>query len=373
MKKLLFTAICIFMLSSCSADTSMSDTGEFYQLHELDNHQDASIPLCTEESIYFYEITENEKLDNTVFTLYEQNMKDNSVRLSGTIDGFYMTAGSSVLLEDGLAFTVCTKEGDELTNCLYCYTDGTLSRVYTWDSNIPMSYISRISEKELALFYPCSEARDGEEAYIYRILRVNLTEHTGEEIARFRYNITEGEGEIVPAVDYGNGLFHIFVKSVQGSGSSYSICSLDADGEKTAEYSIDLEDFLYLEPVSSYDSVYRIRRLEGGLFVLQTINSRVIIFEETDGRLVQVDAPECLRAFPEGYKIAESCGGHPGEIYFVNMFQDHLIKFDTFSGQFTESRIEKEDDESYIKSVYINPDGRILVNMDGYFYMKKFF
>ena len=40
MKKLLFTAICIFMLSSCSADTSMSDTGEFYQLHELDIHPD---------------------------------------------------------------------------------------------------------------------------------------------------------------------------------------------------------------------------------------------------------------------------------------------------------------------------------------------
>lgn len=373
MKKLLYIAMCIFMLSSCSADTSMSDTGEFYQLHELDNHQDASVFLYTSKRIYFYEIIESKDQDNAVFTLYEQNMKDNSIRISGTIDGFYMTVGSPVPLEDGLAFTVCTKEGEELTNCLYCYTDGTLSRVYTWDSNIPMSYISRISEKELALFYPCSEARDGEEAYIYRILRVNLTEHTGEEIVRFRYNITGGEGEIVPTVDYSNGLFHIFVKSVQGSGSSYSICSLDADGEKTAEYSIDLEDFLYLEPVSSYDSVYRIRCLEGGFFVLQTLNSRIIIFEETGGRLVQVDAPECLRAFPEGYKIAESCGGRPDEIYFVNMFQDHLIKFDTSSRQFTESRIEKEEDESYIKSVYINPDGRILVNMEGYFYTKKLF
>ena len=258
-------------------------------------------------------------------------------------------------------------------NCLYCYTDGTLSRVYTWDSNIPMSYISKISEKELALFYPCSEAHDGEEFYVYRILRVHSGDHTGEEIAQFQYNITGGEGEIVPTVDYSNGLFHIFVKSVQGSGSSYSICALDADGEKTAEYSIDLEDFLYLEPVSSYDSVYRIRCLEGSFFVLQTLNSRIIIFEEAGGRLVQVEAPECLRAFPEGYKIAESCGGRPGEIYFVNMFQDNLIKFDTSSRQFTESTIEKGDDESYIKSVYINPDGNILVNMDGYFYTKKLF
>lgn len=148
---------------------------------------------------------------------------------------------------------------------------------------------------------------------------------------------------------------------------------MDADGEKTAEYSIDLEDFLYLEPVSSYDSVYRIRCLEGSFFVLQTLNSRIIIFEEAGGRLVQVEAPECLRAFPEGYKIAESCGGRPGEIYFVNMFQDNLIKFDTSSRQFTESTIEKGDDESYIKSVYINPDGNILVNMDGYFYTKKLF
>ncbi len=373
MKKLLFMVICIFMLSSCSSDIDTSDTGEFHQLYELDNHQDASILLHTDKYIYFYEITENKGHDNAVFTLYEQNMKDNSVRLSGTIDGFYMTAGSPVPLKDGLAFTVCTKEGEELTNCLYCYTDGTLSRVYTWDSNIPMSYISKISEKELALFYPCSEAHDGEEFYVYRILRVHSGDHTGEEIAQFQYNITGGEGEIVPTVDYSNGLFHIFVKSVQGSDSSYSICSLDADGEKTVEYSIDLEDFLYLEPVSSYDSVYRIRCLEGSFFVLQTLNSRIIIFEEAGGRLVQVEAPECLRAFPEGYKIAESCSGRPGEIYFVNMFQDNLIKFDTSSRQFTESTIEKGDDESYIKSVYINPDGNILVNMDGYFYTKKLF
>ena len=73
MKKLLYIAMCIFMLSSCSADTSMSDTGEFHQLHELDNHQDASVFLYTSKRIYFYEIIESKDQDNAVFTLYEQN------------------------------------------------------------------------------------------------------------------------------------------------------------------------------------------------------------------------------------------------------------------------------------------------------------
>ena len=184
-----------------------------------------------------------------------------------------------------------------------------------------MSYISKISEKELALFYPCSEAHDGEEFYVYRILRVHSGDHTGEEIAQFQYNITGGEGEIVPTVDYSNGLFHIFVKSVQGSDSSYSICSLDADGEKTVEYSIDLEDFLYLEPVSSYDSVYRIRCLEGSFFVLQTLNSRIIIFEEAGGRLVQVEAPECLRAFRRDIKLRNPAAGVPAKYILSTCFR----------------------------------------------------
>lgn len=369
MKKLLFSVFCMLMLSSCSTDIGVTDMERFHKVDRSDNYRDAIALLYMNNDIYFYDITDNREQDSTVFTLYEQNIEDNRVHLAGMINGFYMTAGSPVLLEDGFAFTVCTKEEDELSNCLYCYTDGILSKGYSWDSNIPMSYISKISDEELALFYPSSEERGGEEFYIYKILRVNLADHAGEEIAQYQYNITRQEGEVVPAVDYSNGLFRIFRKTVQGPDSSYFVCSLDADGKKVAEYSIDLQDFLYLEPVSSYDSIYKMKCLDGRFFVLQTLNSRIILFEESDGRLMRLDAPGCLSAFPEGYKIAEYCGEHPGEVYFINMFQDNLIKFDAASRQFMELTIGKDNEESHIVSVHINPDGGILVNMDGAFYI----
>lgn len=378
MKRILFLGVCILIvaLSSCADNAGHPATGnldavEFSLVSELDPYTDCSVLLYGSDKIYLYKISDGTEQDNAVFTLYEMDMTSHEIRPAGTIDHFYMCVDSVVPLKDGIAFTVCTREGEALVNSLYLYRDGALSESCSWDSEIPMSYISKISEEEVALFYPRPMVKGNTEYYIYEIVRVHLADGTKKELAEFQYNITEQEGEIVPSVDFEDGILYLFKSTAQGLEKSYSICSIDLEGRTIAEYSIDLDDFLYLEAVSDYDSVYRIRCPHSRFYVLQTLNSRIIVFEKSGDGLVRADAPECLSAFPEGYKIADYCDDNFGEIYFVNMFSDHLIKFDGRSGEFTELSIEKADEESYIRSVDLNQEGSILIGMDGQFYIRE--
>ncbi len=76
-------------------------------------------------------------------------------------------------------------------------------------------------------------------------------------------------------------------------------------------------------------------------------------------------APESLSAFSEGYKLAQYQDDGSGEVYFINKYSDNLIRYDPASREFTELEIAKDSLETYISSLYINPQGDILVCMDG--------
>lgn len=363
MKKLLVFCICVFILSACSAGSeNYYDVEGFTPVKALDEYVDSSVLLYGDDEIYFYQIGGEE--ENSVLTLYEYDLDSNKTRTLGEISRFFMTVDSSVLLEDGFVFTVCTQEESGMVNHLYCCKDGRLQELHSQSSSIPMSFVSKVSEEEVILFSPDSVIEGNKEYYSYTIKRINLENGKGTEVIQFQYNITDQKGDVVPAVDYDGGRIYAFKKATGEPDSGYTICSYDLEGGKAAEYDVDIEDFLYLELTSSYDSVFKIKCFGGRIFVLQTLNNRIIIYEERDDRLVRVEAPEKLSVFPEGYKLAQYQDGGLGEVYFANMFSDTLIKFDVSSGEFTELKIEKDSPETYISSLHINPRGDILACMD---------
>ncbi len=364
MRKILVFYMCVLILTVCSAcsEDYYNEEG-FNVVKALDKYADLSVLLYGDKEIYFYQIGGGE--ENGVLILYEHDLDSNKTMMLGEIQNFFMSVDSAVLLEDGFAFTVCTQEKSGMVNHLYSCKDGRLQVLYSQRSNIPMSFVSKISEEEVVMFSPDSVVEGENQYYTYTIKRINLEDGNTSEVIRFQYNVTDQKGDIVPAVDYNENRINVFKKTVGEPDSCYSICCYDLEGKKAMEYSVDIENFLWLELTSSYDSVFKMKCFEDRLFALQTLNSRIIIYEEKEERLVRVDAPESLSAFPEGYKLAQYQDDGSGEVYFINMYSDNLIKYDPASREFTELKIAKDSLETYISSLYINPQGDILVCMDG--------
>ena len=146
----------IFILTACSVSTENKDSQAYKLIAELDEYSDSSVLFCTSEKIFFYKINMFDEKGNSVFELYEYDFTDEKVTLIDKIDKFFMSTNSVVSLEDGFAFTVCTQNVEKYTHNLYYYHDNTLQNLCSWESNIPMSYVEKISEQELILFYPDS-------------------------------------------------------------------------------------------------------------------------------------------------------------------------------------------------------------------------
>ncbi len=362
--KFLVCLMCVFMLTACSAQTeNRYDAEGFNTVNALEEYGDASVLLYGDSEIYFYQIDGQE--ENSVLTLYEHELDSDKTRVLGEVSNFFMSVDSAVLLEDGFVFTVCTQEESGMVNHLYCCKDGRLQDLYSQSANIPMTFVSRASEEEVILFSPDSVTEEDKEYYTYTVKRINLGDGTVSEVVQFQNNITDQKGDMAPAVDCEGGRVYVFKKAVGEPEPRYSICSYDLEGGKEAEYDVDIKDFLYLELTSSYDAVFKMKCFEDRIFVLQTLNNRIIIYEKREDQLVRMDAPECLSLFPEGYKLARQYGSGARGAYFVNMFSDNLIRFDPMSGDFTELAIARDSQEAYISSLYINSQGDILVCMDG--------
>ena len=94
-------------------------------------------------------------------------------------------------------------------------------------------------------------------------------------------------------------------KKIEDACDKYYICSFDRYGNEVEEYDVDIDEFLYLELTASYDSVDRLECIEDNLFVLQTLNSRIIMFEKIGDELIRVEIPENLHAYYDYYYVPE--------------------------------------------------------------------
>lgn len=282
-----------------------------------------------------------------------------------------MCTNSVVRIDGGIAFSVCTQTEDELKNNVYVYQKDELQNIYSCSTNIPMSFISKITDNELAFFCPDSAIEEGDEYYIYQILKIDIEEGSSAKIKEFNYNISEQSGEIISTIDSHDGLVYIFKKSAEKQDNIYSICVLDSDGNLREEYSVDISDFLYLELTSTYDSIYKMECLEENLIALQTINNRILILDIENNKIRFISAPDVLSAFPEGYKIAGYSDDVKQDIYFVNMYNDKLIRLDVGSKEFFECNIQSDLDEMHVSALNINSEGNILIKTAESFYISK--
>ena len=371
MKKVLLLLISIFILSSCSANMENDNLEETSVISILEKNNDSVVLVYNRNKIIFYEICEEEQQGVNSLTLYEYDVLSGKIKQLGEVSDFYMSTNSAVIMNEGIVFTTCSQQDNKLVNKVYYAIDNNLCDIHNWYTNIPMSYLEKISDEELLIFYPDLIEEGNDEFYFYEILKLNVNNNEKTKIGSFSYNINKQEGEVVPTVDVYNDLIYVFKNSVREGENSYSICSLNLEGNIVNEYLVDIDDFLYLEEVSSYDSIYRIECMDEELFALQTLNNRIILFKKVNDKMVRVNIPEMLSAFPEGYKIVKNYEGDGSDIYFVDMFNDNIIKLDVASKMFSELNISEKFNISGVSSLNINSDGEILVKADEHAYIMR--
>lgn len=371
MKKVIWLIACIIFLTSCSSNKAMENSEGYARIVSLDSHSNSAVLYYDESKIYFYEITSENEQSGAVLELYEYDLQREKVKTAGKINDFFMCTNSVVRIDGGIAFSVCTQTEDELKNNVYVYQKDELQNIYSCSTNIPMSFISKITDNELAFFCPDSAIEEGDEYYIYQILKIDIEEGSSAKIKEFNYNISEQSGEIISTIDSHDGLVYIFKKSAEKQDNIYSICVLDSDGNLREEYSVDISNFLYLELTSTYDSIYKMKCLEENLIALQTINNRILILDIENNKIRFISAPDVLSAFPEGYKIAGYSDDVKQDIYFVNMYNDKLIRLDVGSKEFFECNIQSDLDEMHVSALNINSEGNILIKTAESFYISK--
>lgn len=371
MRKFIYLLFLIFSLTGCALNEKDENKDGLQTISKLDAYSDSSVLYYADNKIYLYDIVMNSTKGSSDFKLYEHDLSSGITKQLGRISDFHTTTNSVVSTDKGFAFTVCTYNEKNFINNLYYYQDGSLVNVYSWNSNIPMSYIYKIANEEILLFSPDSIAEEENEYYIYKISKIDLNKKTNIEVKSFRYNITEQKGEIVPAIDFYNNTVCVLKKAVKDGEDNYRVCSYDLEGRLVNANEINISDFLYLEQTASYDSVYKLECLENNIFVLQTLNSRIIMFEKIDNEFVRLSVPDKLSEFPDGYKIAKYFNDKGREIYFSNKFNDNLVKFDVFEKEFSELSIVKNFQTSYVSSLNINSDEDIFIKMDEHFYLSK--
>lgn len=370
MKKVLMLLICIFMLSACSKNIESNNSGAISETNIMEEINDIVILSYNDNKMFFYEICENNP-GTKLLVLYERDLLNGETKKLGEISDFFLSTNSAIIIDNGIAFTVCSQEDNEYVNKVYYTKDESLYEAHNWNTSIPMSFLERISDEEILIFSPDLIKEGNDEFYTYTIWKLNINNNKKTEIAKFSFYTNKQEGEIVPSVDVYHNLIYVFKNSVQGEENDYSICSFDLAGNPVKEYQIDIEEFLNLEEVSSYDSVYRIECLDEELFVLQTLNNRIILFKNVDDNMVRVNIPEELSVFPEGYKIVKNYESNGSEIYFVNMFNDNIIKLDVTSKEFSETSISEMLNVSVVSSININEVGDFLVEADKQTYFIK--
>lgn len=335
----------------------------FLDLNMLQEHNDEySILLFSNESLIFYIIAEDNAASSLI--LYETNLNKNVTSEIGRIENFYLTTNSAVIIDGELLFTVCTLNNDSLSNQMYSYKNGDLSILYSWESDIPMSYVMKGNMGEVILFYPRLIDKSNEEYYEYNIEKIIIKDGSSSEIMHFEFNNTRQEGDIIPTCSYSSDVLYIYKKTVNGEESSYTICEYNLKGELQEEYYINIEDFLYIELTGAYDSVYKLYSY-GDKYVLQTLNNRIIIFEQKDSQLVRVTAPGCLTVFPEGYRIMEYSENNSSVIYFVNVFQTNIMKYDMRKNEFFELNSTENSGEFIVNYLGINSNEEILIKEEG--------
>ena len=124
----------------------------------------------------------------------------------------------------------------------------------------------------------------------------------------------------------------------EGEDKSY-VTKLNGDGETLNPYEIDINEYLKMPSIEKdsdeyeRDTVWNFVK-KGDYYILGTINHRVCIFREVNGKLEEIEVPEALRNFEEGVDIINE--HESGKyVFFQETFGKRLYIFDSNNGEFS--------------------------------------
>jgi hypothetical protein len=360
-------------LTACSNETTtIQGINSDHTLNKtLDSFSNRSVLFFTNDFVYFYELTDEKDSDTSTMILYQYDLINNITKLIGEINNFYLSNNSVISLKEGFAFTICTKSGEDLVNYLYYCKNDSLSALHHWATNIPISHLNQINDNEVLLFYPDSAETDQEEYDTYNIGKFNVKDNSYDKLVDTNYQTNRKYGEILSAVTYSNQVIYAYQQTIEGETTSHSISAFDLKGTLIKQYPIDLEEFLNLKEVSSYDSICKMDCYSDHIIVLQTTNNRIAIFQKENDEFIPIKMPDSLGGFLEGYKIANYYADHSRYIYFINTTQNHIIKLDMLSLRFTEMNLSDFGETAQVTSVDINAEDQFLICRDNHFYIKQ--
>ncbi len=365
MLRLVFLIVSMLLLTSCSgiSDVEQKALEEVYSLEE---YEGASVLYWGNEEIYFYCIDSSNEYTNAKMVVYKYDLQSDRVLALGQIDNYYMSTQSVIMKEDTLLFGVSVRKEDKIENRLYTCNDS-LKQLYSWETRIPIFYLVDIIDNRLVIFSPDKSS----ERYIYNIFSVCLETEEVFLIKSTSYRINGNDAEVMSTADGYEDMIYSYHGIVKNGVDHYVIKEHDIKGDLLQEYEIDIRDFLFLEIEQRYDTVYKMIAV-GDIFVLQTLNNRIIVLQKNASGVISLEIPECLSNYPEGYKIVGVTQTPTMSLFFADMFNSHLIKYDVEEGTMWDYNIpmsEKED--GFIASIFVDEEGDILLQTNDTVYVRR--
>lgn len=341
--------ILIFILTSCGTEDSPPSDGRIENsinditqndFVTMDIPEDANVIFGSSEYLIYSQILDLSAGEKLLFRRYDISTGNTTDIIEVSYP--YMSGKAGIVYDDYL-YAVGTISCQETLNVYKINVwSGEHSIVKTLDGQY--TYVDfAVTDQLIALL--SVEMNDLGET-VYQVESINRDNGTDEVVTVERYS--ESVGNCITCIDAVKDHIYAYMITIDSEKLAYQIIDFNVASGESIVYPLDLSTFFESQGTINNDSILTLKKV-GTSFILNSINGRILIINQENGKLATIEIPEDLyRKIPGGYHLLYN--SHPGETtcYIVSDTNEPSIYvYDSKHKTVSSISMEKDPNSSY--------------------------